>query len=348
MPLPWCSKLGLFLPNYMRYRSIRPKASSRALFVSTLPLTVLVNAILILAGSLFCFVHFYGCDPHKAAMVANKNQIGIYWLHSILSAHLPNISGVIFACIVYHAIVQHSLGISLIAQTLNEEVLFRDEDTDTATITRKLLGRVTPVLVGAASIPYSAVFQYSRNTMLSLFFVFNNSLNSPILGLFLLSMFNPYANFPGAMAAFILSVGLNCWLAIGSLVFSRQRPQEFDHHTELCANASAFQVVSTRVGGNERVGFSESSSSSSLSHHRHHHHHTHNELYPKNDILYLFYSIAPIWYCILSVLFCILVGTVLSFVYSLVKSRSLDVDHEFRHDRRKYLFYYRWFRRDNF
>lgn len=194
----------------------------------------------------------------------------------------------------------------------------------------KILERVMPILVGAVSIPYSALFQYSRNTMLSLFYVFNNSLNSPILGYFLLSMFNPYANYVGALAAFVLNVAINCWLALGNLVFSRTRTQEFDHHTKLCANSTAFQAQTTSQGemslGN--VAFAEQ-----LTNNR-------DSYYPKNELLYSIYSIAPIWYCLFSVLFCILVGTLLSLAYALIKSGRLDLDHEWRHERRKYLFYY--------
>lgn len=190
------------------------------------------------------------------------------------------------------------------------------EISDTAS---KILERATSILVGAASIPYSALFQYSRNTMLSLFYVFNNSLNSPILGIFLLSMFNPYANHTGALTAFVLNIFINIWLVLGHLVFNSARPQEFDHHTELCANSSDFHVVDQQRPKQHHEQFYST----------------------KNELLYLIYSIAPIWYCLFSVLFCIIFGSLLSLAYSYARTRTIDLDHEWRRERRQYFFFYR-------
>lgn len=311
LPLPWCSKLGLFLPNYLRYRSIKSKTKSRLLFISSLPLTILFNFTLIVAGGLFCFVFFYTCDVNSAtaSKVANKNQLGIYWVHSILSTQLPTISGIVFACIVYHAIVQHSVGISLIAQLLSEEISAKiDATSNKRLVIEKFIG----LFIALCSIPYSGLFQHSRNTMLSLFFIFNNSLNSPILGLFLLSMFNPYANHVGALAAFLLNITINSWMVLGNLVFSRTKSQEFEHF----CNSTTPQLISA---------------------------YNNNDYYPKSPILYTIYSVAPIWYCLFSVLFTFIVGSLLSLLYSLFfpdNNRKFSNKKEYRH--RRFMYFYRF------
>ena len=221
LPLPWCSKLGIFLPNYVRTKSTDTKAKARLLFVSKIPLTIIFNAILVVAGALFCFIYFYAdCDPLHSRRMHNKNQVGVLWLHSVLAerAHVPALSGVVFASIVYFALIQHSISMSTIGRMLFDEIF----DPFLFSRCRRLrcgfrqkFRKCIPIVIGLASIPFAALFRYSKNTMLSLFFVFNNSMNSPILGLFLLSMFNPYANHVGATSAFLINVAINFWMAIG-------------------------------------------------------------------------------------------------------------------------------------
>jgi hypothetical protein len=67
----------------------------------------------------------------------------------------------------------------------------------------------------------------------------------------------------------------------------------------------------------------------------------HNEYYPENPLLYFMYSVAPIWYCLFSVLFVLIFGTLFSLIYSCLKTRSFDADSSFKDERKKYLFFYR-------
>lgn len=58
LPMPWCSLLGILLPNYIRYKSVKKKANSRLLFLSNIPFMILVNALVLLAGGIMCFIFF--------------------------------------------------------------------------------------------------------------------------------------------------------------------------------------------------------------------------------------------------------------------------------------------------
>ena len=274
--------------------------------------------ILILAGSFFCFAFFYGCDPHLSAKVVNKNQIGIYWVHMTLSKALPSLSGIVFSCIVYFALIQHSIGMAIISKTLYDELLQKLPLNHKSQLKLK---NAIPILLGLASIPYSALFQFSKNTMLSLFFVFNNSLNSPILGLFLLSMFNPYANHVGAISAFLLNIFVNFWMVMGSMLFSRTKNQEFVHNTLYCmVNSNSTSSISVIPTAASRAD---------------------EELYPRNQFLYFMFSVTPVWYCLFSVLFNLILGSLFSLIYSIIKTKTLDADSKFAKEREKLMFFYR-------
>ena len=164
------------------------------------------------------------------------------------------------------------------------------------------------ILFGGLTIGFSILFQYAKNTILSLFFVFSNSLNSPILGLFLLSVLNSKANCVGAIIVFIINVGINIWLALSSLAFSNLKSQEYG---PLVINNQTYSITNATMSG---------------------------DYYPTNSVLFYLYSISSIWYCLFSLLFNVILGSLFSFIYSLLKSKSFDADQSFKEMRKKYLF----------
>lgn len=337
LPMPWCSKLGLFISNFMRYRSLESETKSKVLFISNIPLMILVNLLLLVAGGLVCFLYFFGCDPVKNKQILNKNQIGVYWLHLILSKNIPSLSGILFASIVYYSLIQHSLGMALCSKTIIDETLnpYVVDKLKIAEKHKQKIRKCFCILLGVLSLLIAQGFQYAKNTMLSLFFLFNNSINSPLLGLFLLSIFNPYANHVGATSAFVLNLAFNFWIGSGSLLFSRLKSQEMPTNTMLCENSLA----------NRFSNFTH------LNHMTHQHHSAfvnstlNVDYYPKNQVLFYLYSIAPIWYCLFSVLFNLILGSVFSLIYSYIKTRSYDADSDFKEERKKYLFFYRFRKR---
>jgi len=123
LPMPWCAVHALLLPNFIRYRSIEGKLKSRFLMVSSFPIMVLVNLIILIAGGIACFIFFYGCDPFRSEKILNKNQTGTYWLYLILSEYSPALTGILFSSIICYSIVQHSSGISLCANTIVDEAI---------------------------------------------------------------------------------------------------------------------------------------------------------------------------------------------------------------------------------
>ncbi|CAF0712364.1 unnamed protein product [Brachionus calyciflorus] len=334
LPLPWCSKLGLFIADFMRYKSIEPKKKSKILFLSNIPVMIFLNFILLLAGGLVCFLYFFGCDPLKRKQIQNKNQIGIYWLHLVLSRNIPSLSGILFASIIYYSVIQHSLGMALCSKTVIDETLnpYLFDRLSVGRNLKNFLKKLIPAILGTLSILMAYAFQFARNTMLSLFFVFNNSINSPLLGLFLVSMFNPYANHAGVSTAFVVNLIINFWIGSGSVIFSRTKSQEFPTNTLLCDHSHAHLFSNMTKMHSITKNYMEL-----------HHNSTVNvDYYPKNQVLLYLYSIAPIWYCLFSVLFNLIFGSLFSLIYSYVKTRSFDCDAEFSKERKKYLFYYRY------
>ncbi|RNA25422.1 Sodium-coupled monocarboxylate transporter 1 [Brachionus plicatilis] len=161
--------------------------------------------------------------------------------------------------------------------------------------------------------------------MLSYFFLFNNFINSPILGLFLLSMFIPYANHAGAAVAFVLNLLINFWFGSG-LIFNNAKPQEFVRNTVLCSKSSSqfLYNISRLQSLNTKFLLDNQDSEQNL------------YFYSNEDFL-----ATPIWYCLFSVVFTVVFGTLFSLIYSFVTTGGVDADEKHKEQRRKLLFYYR-------
>jgi hypothetical protein len=321
----------------MRYRSIESKTKAKILFVSNIPAMGFVNFLLLFSGGIMCFLYFFGCDPYQSTRLWNKNQIGAYWLHDILAKNAPSLSGILFASIIYYALVQHSLGVELCSRALMQEAInpmLLNKVRRVKKAHKEALTKILSLFLGCLSIAYSISFQYARNTMISLFFVFNNSINSPILGFYLLSVFNPFANHVGAICAFLLNLAINAFMAIGTVMIARTKSQEFPLNTVLCdvdLHISKNNITHIKYNYHNNAFINSTSQA------------TQPDLYPKDPILFFFFTVAPIWYCLFSVLFTFIMGSVFSFAYSLYKTkfRSLDVDADWSEQRKEYLFYYR-------
>ena len=284
-----------------------------------------------LAG-ICCFIFYYGCDPISENRMANKNQIASLWIIESLGGQLPSMAGVLLAAIFANAISHYTIGMSRCADTLINEcfqqVLKCKIENHEFFHGRKLAKFAVVGLLTALSIVYTISFQHVTNTLISLFFVHSNSINSPILGLFLLSMFNPYANFFGATVAFLFNIAINVWMALGAVVFNNIKVQEFSPNTFLCSSDSN----STFEG---RADSYDSFWPSNA-----------NETfinvepiskYPQNEVLYYLFSISGIWYCLFSVVFTFGVGSVLSFLYTCLWARRYTAESQF-YSRKAYLY----------
>lgn len=306
LPIPWCTIHILMQPNFTKYRAIKGNAKSRFILISHLPVMFLINTLFVFCG-IAAFVFYYDNDPISSKRVENKNQIAILWLIESLDLYLPSLAGFSLAALFANGIQVYSVGIWACSNSFLNDVLGELVKQKT-----KIIKAICCCLFGALSIVLSFLFKYAKNSILSLFFLFSNSLNSPILGLFLLSMFNPKANHVGALLAFIINLAINLWLALSSVAFSNLKNQEF---TPLVFNSVGNQsalVTNTTIAN--------------------------DEYYPKDQILFYLYSISSIWYCLFSLLFNLILGSLFSFIYSLVKTKSFDADSSFKDERRKYLF----------
>ena len=274
----------------------------------------IINTIAVFCG-IVSYITFSNCDPYLSNTVQNKNQIASFFIIKVLNEKLPSVAGLCLSSLFVQGLMQHSFGISLSAQIFINDIInpISILNTEKSLKQRSLviLKHALVIIIGTLSILYSLSFQYVKNSVLSLFFLFNNSINSPLFALFLLSMFNPYANHIGAFSSFLIVLGINFWLGISAVTtaISNPKSQEFIQNVTGCSNSSELRYVNTNTS-----------------------------YIPENETLFYLYSISSIWYCLFSLLFITICGSIFSLIYSLITKRRFDLNEKFKNEREKYLF----------
>ena len=303
LPIPWVTVHLLMQPSFTKNRSILGKKRSRFILLSHIPIAWLINSLFVFCGiGIFCF--YYDNDPISGQRVKNRNQIAPLWIIESLDLYLPSFAGLCLASLFTSSLQVYSIGIWSGTNSVLDTFLYKLPKER-----KKFYQKVCCIFFGALTVGFSFLFQFAKNSILSLFFVFSNSLNSPILGLFLVSALNPFANWVGVFLAFSLNIGINVWLALGALAFSTLKNQEF--------SPLFYEKNSTLL----------TTSNSTVA----------NNFYPTDTVLFYLYSISSIWYCLFSLLFNLIIGSFLSCLYSLIMSKSFDIDNGFKEKRKNYL-----------
>ena len=159
------------------------------------------------------YAHYVNCDPIKSGLVSTKDQLLPLFVMDLMS-DLPGFPGFFVAGVFSGALSTVSGGLnSLAAVTLEDfvKVYYRNELTEQkATRLSKLLA----LFYGIFS--YGLVFMVKNipglvQAWLGIFGV----LGGPVLGLFSLGMFIPFANSTGALSGGIVSVVFMLWVSIG-------------------------------------------------------------------------------------------------------------------------------------
>ena len=317
LPIPWCTFHAILTPHILRYKLIKSKDISSLYMISHLPIMLLVNTTTVFCG-IFIYIIFIECDPYLSQKIESKNQIATYFLITVLDKTLPSVAGLSLAVLFSYGIVQHAFGLNFSVELFMNDILkpiyLNWKKENISELKLKIIRPTLVLIISVISIFYAFSFQYVKNSVISLFFLMNTTINAPMTAIIFLSMFNPFANHVGVLISFLIAIGMNLWLGINSVTTSMANPksQEFYQNTNGCINSTVLRMVNT------------------------------NTTYtPDNQILFSMYTVSPIWYSLFDFIFIIVFGSLFSLIYSLIVKKRLDLDLEYAKERKKYLFSFR-------
>ncbi|XP_076041758.1 sodium-coupled monocarboxylate transporter 2-like [Oratosquilla oratoria] len=232
----WCSVYGVNQAQVQRYLCVQTKGHAvRALWINLVG--VLFLQLLCVFGGMVIYAKYWDCDPIRSGIVTKDDQLFPLFVLDTLGLW-KGVPGLFVSGIFSGALSTVSSGMnSLAAITLEDFVkglFFPEMQERTSTIVSKVLtlgyGIVTFALVFAAEKMGSIM-----TASLSIF----GMVGGPLLGVFTLGMFFPWANALGALVGTLSGLTFTIWVALGSLISKTSGKLPMDKKDTSIAGCSA-------------------------------------------------------------------------------------------------------------
>ncbi|KAJ8044855.1 Sodium-coupled monocarboxylate transporter 2 [Holothuria leucospilota] len=227
----------LLVQRYLTCRSL--KSAQTATFVGLL-LFSLIDIISVITGTV-TYAYFAGCDPISNKDISKPDQI-IPLLMIRLFSRIPGLTGVLLSAAFSASLSSVSSGINALT-TLTGQGIFRKIWPDIKESKFTFLSKLTSIFFGFLCIALAFLAPLLGN-VLQVTLSIAGICNGTVLGVFLLGILLPWANWKGAIVGFWLGLSVGCWIQIGSIVYPPVRqmmPLSIDScPVNLQANSSVY------------------------------------------------------------------------------------------------------------
>lgn len=274
------------------------KDAQRAMWVN-IPGLIFVVTLCVLDG-LVIFAVYSECDLKTEGIVQSNDQVLPYFVVHKL-AYMKGVPGMFTATLYAGALSTASSALNAMSLVVLEDIVkkkMRDiSDQDAAKVCKIIALSFGVIIIGGAFI-----VKYVGTMVLQLAYSIFGILGGPLLGIFILGMFVPRANYKGAYAGVFTACALTCWVFVGSVMYPPDK-YEGSHSIRKC---SIFNETAANITGFDGIV--------------HNKHVTHSEPIAK------FYSMSYLWFSGLSVLTAFVVGLVVSLITETEEERRTPVD----------------------
>ncbi|RUS77037.1 hypothetical protein EGW08_015217 [Elysia chlorotica] len=305
-----------------RISSLRSLKDAKKSFLLNAPFILLIGILNSFVGLIAYAYYFYKrCGPFEAGLITNRNQIAPYFvLHAM--ADLPGLSGLFLGVLCCGSLSTLSSGINAMAANTVQDFLSRPlRRVREATIT--FVTKVFALLYGALAILMSFFMaEYMTGPATQMTSAMMSALGSPVMGIIVMGASVPWANKYGALVGALVSLVVNLWMGMGSVIHAKPPTPLGPVPTDKCpvSNSSGFQTHAsltldtqlnhyTNFLNADYEMFATTTTMSS----------NHLNRTTTSDMFFL-YEISYEWYPVVGGLVCIITGLVVSFLTSLSKN----------------------------
>ncbi|KFM71628.1 Sodium-coupled monocarboxylate transporter 2, partial [Stegodyphus mimosarum] len=284
----WLSIYGVSQPMVQRYLTISNIKGARIAIWLNLPGLGTIVTVTTLAG-LLIYAKYHDCDPIKTKQVSAPDQLLPLFVMDALGT-MPCLPGVFVAGIFSGAISTVSSGVNSLAAVTLEDIVKSYVKPDLSEKWATRLAKILALSYGVACIVLVAVVE-RLGAILQLSLSVFGVIGGPVLGVFTLGIFFPWANVKGAVVGLITGIIAVLWIAVGS--FLSKNPKNFapfsvEGCTDLYFNTTGNMWNETITTGIQ-----------SLSN--------------KQDIIFI-YRLSYMWYSAIGCALVIIVGLIISFL----------------------------------
>ena len=208
----WMTIYAVNQTMVQRYLSVQNiKTAKKAIWLSGIAITVILS--LVAYTGLVIYAHYVSCDPIKSGLVSTKDQLLPLFVMELMS-DIPGFPGFFVAGVFSGALSTVSGGLNSLAAVTLEDFIKVYYKKDLSELNATRISKGLAITYGIFS--YGLIFMVKNipglvQAWLGIFGV----LGGPVLGLFSLGMFIPFANSIGALSGGITSVIFMLWVSIG-------------------------------------------------------------------------------------------------------------------------------------
>ncbi|XP_055876018.1 sodium-coupled monocarboxylate transporter 2-like [Biomphalaria glabrata] len=252
---------------------------------------------------LCCFIGIYmaafyeNCDPVKPGLVTDTNQIIPMFVMDVLG-DIIGLPGLFVAGLFSGALSTISSGLNSISACVLEDIVRTYCSNNLRESRARILSQVFALIFGLICLGLTFVAAQLGSILQAALSLFG-MIGGPLLGLFSLGMFFPWANKWGAYAGLFGSLILMFWIGVGASVVKPPNEQAL-RFTNNC-NLSAFSLDAL-MSMNK----------------------TTTTVVDDTVPAYGLYTLSYMWYSLTAVLACIVIGLVVSFITGAVKAKEID------------------------
>ena len=208
----WMTIYAVNQTMIQRYLSVTNiKTAKKAIWLSGIAITVILSVVAY--AGLVIYAHYVSCDPIKSGLVSTKDQLLPLFVMDLMS-DIPGFPGFFVAGVFSGALSTVSGGLNSLAAVTLEDFIKVYYKKDLSELNATRISKGLAIIYGIFS--YGLIFMVKNipglvQAWLGIFGV----LGGPVLGLFSLGMFIPFANSVGALSGGVTSVIFMLWVSIG-------------------------------------------------------------------------------------------------------------------------------------
>ncbi|KAG8013157.1 Sodium-dependent multivitamin transporter [Nibea albiflora] len=301
------SLYGVNQAQVQRYLSSRTEKEAVRSCYMAFPSLQLALALSCMMG-LVMFARY--CGEDHSDKLGTSDAMVIYFVMDMLQG-LPGLPGLFIACLFSAALSTISSAFNSLA-TVTMEDLIKPHFPPMTESRATLLSKALAMSYGLLCLAMAYLTHLMDDSVLQVALKIFGMVGGPILGLFCLGMFFPWANAIGALAGLGVGLALAFWVGIGSIVtrISGPRPPLPNCGGILLSNntAAAIQTalsnVTLRYAGGTVLSLPWSFHVLTLF----------SSLFSRPSGLKRFYSLSYMWYSAVNCLTVVLIGLIISFL----------------------------------
>ncbi|GFR92263.1 sodium-coupled monocarboxylate transporter 2 [Elysia marginata] len=217
----WVSLYGVNQSQVQRCLSCPTlKKAQLAIWMNLLGLIFIVSATCMIGIVMYAF--YVDCHPIRYGIIAKTDQLVPLYVMDILGDY-PGLPGVFVSCVVSGSLSSLSSGLNALAAVTLRDILPRKLLKNASQLRITTVSKCLVLFYGVVGI--GLAYTVSRlGSVLQAAYTLHGILNGPLLGVFTLGMFYPWANKRGAVAGMTASLGFLLWVGMGSYIHKIKTP----------------------------------------------------------------------------------------------------------------------------